>query len=234
MKIPIGNPQRLSLGAWVLGALLLLVHNGLSLTEVLDPPLPGYPNDIRGIRQQWGLLEQVPSLGPMEAQADFRPDEDELLARILRTEAPRPDAPRPELAPSPLTRQSGGDWLWLPRLTGILSTTDGTGAPRFFATIEGVLTVEGQKVWGFTVRKITEEGVVLARGKSSWFLKAPATGYSVVRPDRQAGAVSQERIETPLIEQPGAGSAPSEPRSLDETEKVSGNGEERSISTEGS
>jgi len=48
MKIPIGNPQRLSLGAWILAALLLVVHNGLSLTEVLDPPLPGYPNDIRG------------------------------------------------------------------------------------------------------------------------------------------------------------------------------------------
>lgn len=230
MKIPIGNPQRLSLGAWVLGALLLVVHNGLSLTEVLDPPLPGYPSEIRGIRQQWGLLEQVSSLGPVEAKADFRPDEDELLSRILRTEAPRPES---AAAPSAMLR-AGRDWVHLPRLTGILATTDGQGAQRFFATLEGVLTVEGQKVWGFTVRKITEEGVVLARGESSWFLKAPTTGYSVVRPERQARAVSQERIETPLIEQPGAGSASGEPKSLDETGRVRGNGEDSSVSTEGS
>lgn len=229
MKIQIGNPQRLSLGAWVLGALLLVTHNGLSLTQVLDPPLPGYPSEIRGIRQQWGLLEQVPSLGPVEAQADFRPDEEELLSRILRTEAPRPEPAAPSAVP-----RAVGDWVYLPRLTGILATTDGQGAPRFFATLEGVLTVEGQKVWGFTVRKITEEGVVLARGKSSWFLKAPDTGYSVVRPDRQAGDVSQERIETPSMEQPGAGSAASEPRSLDETERVSGNDGNRSDPTEGS
>lgn len=229
MKIPIGNSQRLSLGALILAALLLLVHNGLSLTEVLDPPLPGYPNEIRGIRQQWGLLEQVPSLGPVEAQADFRPDEDELLSRILRTEAPKHEA-----AASATTRKAGGDWVFLPRLTGILSTTDGQGAPKFFATFEGVLTVEGQKIWGFTVRKVTEEGVVLARGKSSWFLAAPATGYSVVRPDRQVESGSQERIETPLSEQPGAGSAASEPRWLDETERASGNVEEHSVPTEGS
>ncbi len=229
LKIPVGTPQRLSLGAWVLGALLLLVHNGLSLTEVLDPPLPGYPNDIRGIRQQWGLLEQVPSLGPAKAQADFQPDVDELLSRILRSEAPRPEPTAP-----PAMGAADRDWVYLPRLTGILATTDGQGAAKFFATIEGILTVEGQRIWGFTVRKITEEGVVLARGKSSWFLEAPATGYSVVRPDRQAGAVSQERIAAPLIEQTGTGSAAGEPRSPEEAERVNGDGEKRSAPTEGS
>lgn len=217
VRIPIGNPRRLSVGAWILGALLLLVHNLLSLTEVLDPPLPGYPNDIRGIRQQWGLLEQVPSLGPVEAQADVRPDVDELLSRILQS-----DAPRPELTAPPAVRKVSEDWVFLPKLTGILATTNGEGPPRFFATLEGVLTVEGQKIWGFTVRKITEDGVVLARGKSSWFLEAPTTGYSVMRPDRQAGAVSQERIAVPSIEPPGIGSATSEPISPDGTERVDG------------
>lgn len=229
VRIPIGNPQRLSVGAWILGALLLLVHNAVSLTEVLDPPLPGYPNDIRGIRQQWGLLEQVPSLGPVEAQADFRPDVDELLSRILQSDAPRPEPTAPAAM-----RKVSEDWVFLPKLTGILATTNGEGPPRFLATLEGVLTVEGQKIWGFTVRKITEEGVVLARGKSSWFLEAPTTGYSVMRPDRQAGAASQVRISAPSIEQPGTGSAASEPISLDEEERVNGDGEKRSAPTEGS
>lgn len=229
VNIPIGNPQRLSLGAWILAALLLLVHNGSSLTAVLDPPLPGYPSDIRGIRQLWGLLEQMPSLGPVEAQADFQPDLEDLLSRILRSEVPRPEPAAPAAM-----RKVSEDWVFLPRLTGILATTDGEGTPKFFATIEGVLTVEGQKVWGFTVRKITEEGVVLARGKSSWFLEAPATGYSVMRPDRQAGAVSQDRIATPLIEQLDGGSAASEPISPDGTERVDGDEKERSLAAENS
>jgi hypothetical protein len=189
MTIALGNRQRACLGGLVLGALLLLGHNGLQLTRLLDPGLSGYPTEIRGIRSQWGVLEQMRSLGVAEAEAENHVDLDRVLAKLL----PDPDEKTWEPSSTATTTNNipppgavGKARVRLPKLTGIVKQSDRQGGVRSIAIFEGEVHSEMELVWGFTIEQISQEGVLLTQGSSRWFIPAPRPSFSVVRPEHDS------------------------------------------------
>ena len=187
MKIPVGNVDRACLWGFVLSALLLVAHNGLNLTTLLEPGLSGYPADVRGIRSQWGLLEQVRSLGLVDAEAGGHVDLDRVLGKFVpdpgeKTWVPASAAASAMEVPASVAKPRAR----LPRLTGIVRQSDSQGRAQSFATLEGEVHVESEQVWGFTIEQISQEGVLLTKGGSRWFIPAPKPSFSVVRPEHDS------------------------------------------------
>ena len=177
MKITVRDTQRSFLGAWVLGALLVLGQNGLNLTNLLDQPLLGHSREVKGIRQQWTLLEQLGSLAIREAKAVADVDLDRVFSRFdpvaivhvwdkgFATEEEQ------EVSSGPI----------LPYLTGILRVTDLEGNVRSTAVFEGKRYKEKEEVHGFTIDKIREEGVYLTKWGTNWFVPAPEARFTTIR-----------------------------------------------------
>jgi hypothetical protein len=179
MRITVGDKQRSFIGAWVLAALIVVGVNGLNLTNLLDQPLLGNSREVKGIRRQWKLLEQLNSLAIKEAKAVAGVDLDRLFSRfeplsVLKgwdtgTESEEVQA-----------EESGPI---LPTLTGILSVSDLEGNVRSTALFEGGRYKEKDQVQGFRIEKIAEEGVYLTKWGANWFVPAPAGEFTSVRKD---------------------------------------------------
>lgn len=178
MKITVRDKQRSFIGAWVLGALLVAGHNGLNMANLLDQPLLGNSQEIKGIRRQWTLLEQLRSLAIKEARAVSDVDLDRVFSRFdpVRTL----DAWDTEPAAEQVKEPAGPI---LPFLTGILSVSDLEGNVRSIAVIDGKGYREKEEVQGFTIRKIAEEGVYLTKWGRSWFVPPPEGEFTSVRKD---------------------------------------------------
>ena len=79
----------------------------------------------------------------------------------------------------------------LPILSGILRNTDIHGRAYATAVIDGHRLKENDKIQGFTIQKIMEDGVVVASNGRSWFLSAPNVAYSRVHVAGAKGNDSQ-------------------------------------------
>ncbi len=179
MKITVGDKQRSFIGAWALGALLVLGLNGLNLTNLLDQPLLGNSREVKGIRRQWKLLEQLSSLAIKEARAVAEVDLDRVFSRfepLSVLKAWDTDTEAEEVQ----AEESGPI---LPILTGILSVMDLEGNVRSTAVFHGKRYKDKDQVQGFRIEKIAEEGVYLTRWGTNWFVPAPEGEFTSVRKD---------------------------------------------------
>jgi hypothetical protein len=177
MKITVGDRQRSFMGAWILTALVVLGVNGLNLTNLLDQPLLGNSQEVKGIRRQWRLLEQLSSLAIREAKAVAEVDLDRVFSRfeplqVLEPWEPVAEGEETEMKPvGPI----------LPLLTGIITVTDLEGNARSTAVFDGRRFGEKEVVEGFRIERIAEEGVTLTRAGTDWFVPAPKGGYTAIR-----------------------------------------------------
>jgi hypothetical protein len=179
MKITVGDKQRSFMGAWVLAALVVLGVNGLNLTNLLDQPLLGNSREVKGIRRQWTLLEQLSSLAIKEAKAVAEVDLDRVFSRFEPMSALTGWDTGTE-AEGVQVEESGPI---LPMLTGILSVSDLEGNVRSTAVFQGERYKEKDQVQGFHIEKIAEEGVYLTKWGTNWFVPAPEGEFSSVRKD---------------------------------------------------
>ena len=69
----------------------------------------------------------------------------------------------------------------LPVLSGILQNTDIHGRAFALAIIDGHRLKTSDKIRGFKVQKISNDGVVVARDGRKWFLSAPRVPYTRVQ-----------------------------------------------------
>jgi hypothetical protein len=179
MKIIVGDKQRSFIGAWVLGALLILGLNGLNLTNLLDQPLLGNSQEVKGIRRQWRLLEQLSSLAIKEAKAVAEVDLDSVFSRfepLSMLEGWETDKAGEEVQPE----ESGPI---LPFLTGIVTVSDREGNVRSIAVFNGKKYKEKDEVQGFRIEKIAEEGVYLTKWATNWFVPPPEAEFTSIRND---------------------------------------------------
>ena len=70
--------------------------------------------------------------------------------------------------------------IQLPILSGILRNTDIHGRAYATAVIDGHRLLENDRIQGFTIQKILEDGVVIASSGQRWFLRAPDVAFSRV------------------------------------------------------
>jgi hypothetical protein len=68
----------------------------------------------------------------------------------------------------------------LPILSGILRNTDIYGRAYATAVIDGQRLKENDRIQGFKIHKILEDGVVITNSGKRWFLNAPDVAYSRV------------------------------------------------------
>jgi hypothetical protein len=177
MKITVGDRQRSFMGAWILAALVILGVNGLNLTNLLDQPLLGNSQEVKGIRRQWRLLEQFSSLAIREAKAVGDVD----LARVFSRFEPLQvlESWDPEAEEVETEAEPAGPIL--PVLTGIITVTDLEGNVRSTAVFNGRRFREKDVVEGFRIERIAEQGVTLSRSGADWFVPAPEGGYTAIR-----------------------------------------------------
>ena len=179
MKITVGDKQRSFIGAWVLAALVVLGVNGLNLTNLLDQPILGNSREIKGIRRQWKLLEQLNSLAIKEAKAVAEVD----LARVFSKFEPMSVLKVWDTGTEAEEVQAEESGLILPKLTGILSVSDLEGNVGSTAVFQGKRYKEKDQVQGFHIEKIAEEGVYLTQWGANWFVPAPAGRFTSIRKD---------------------------------------------------
>jgi hypothetical protein len=177
MKITIGDKQRSFIGAWVLAALIVLGVNGLNLTNLLDQPLLGNSREVKGIRRQWTLLEQLSSLAIKEAKAVAEVDLDRVFSRFEPLSVLM--AWDTGTAAEEVQAEESGPIL--PMLTGIVSVSDLKGNVRSTAVFHGKRYKEKDQVQGFHIEKIAEEGVYLTKWGTNWFVPAPEGKFTSVR-----------------------------------------------------
>jgi hypothetical protein len=68
-----------------------------------------------------------------------------------------------------------------PVLTGIMRVSDSLGSQRSFALIEGRRLGVNDRIRGFTIQKITNQGVELSKDGKTWFVPAPEVSFSLDR-----------------------------------------------------
>lgn len=177
MKITVGDKQRSFMGAWVLAALVILAVNGLNLADLIDQPLLGNSREVKGIRRQWTLLEQLSSLAIKEAKAVAEVDLDRVFARFEPVSVLKVW----DTGTAPGEEQAEESGPVLPMLTGILTVSDLEGNVRSTAVFHGKRYREKDEVQGFRIEKIAEEGVYLTKWGTNWFVPSPEGEFTSVR-----------------------------------------------------
>jgi hypothetical protein len=177
MKITVRDTQRSFIGAWVLAALIVLGVNGLNLTNLLDQPLLGNSKEVKGIRRQWKLLEQLSSLAIKEAKAVAEVDLDSVFAKFEPLSTLNVWDSDIEVGETK-AEESGPI---LPVLTGLLSVSDLEGNVESTAVFYGKRYKEKDEIQGFRIEKIAEEGVYLTKWGTNWFVPAPEGEFTSIR-----------------------------------------------------
>ena len=157
-----------------MGALLLLGHNGFNLMSFLNPELTAQPRLVKVAREKWQQFENRSSFAMNEA---FDTIKLHLVAAkympVFHKQKKKVSIPRPQPAKEKRAK------IKLPGLTGITRISDSHGNITSLAVIDGECLGEGERVVGFVLQKISEEGIVLTRGGTSWFIPAPKVPFSL-------------------------------------------------------
>jgi hypothetical protein len=166
----------------MLVALMLVGHHTSELMTLLDTPISGQSTEVKLASEQWRRLQEK-----ITQTAAKRMDRIDLDLVFLN--------PSPHMRHQTPTAEDRGDGhktgvaqkiTQLPALSGILRCTDIYGNAYALAVIEGRRFRENEQVREYTIQKIDDQGVVLAKGGRRWFLRSPEVPYSYnYEPDAQ-------------------------------------------------
>lgn len=155
-------------------ALLLLGHNGFKLLSFLDAELPGQSRVVKVAREKREEFEKKASLAMTKSLDNLN------LDRIFANFTPVSHEQKKKVSkPKPQSVKGKKIKVKLPRLTGIMQISDAHGNTQFLAVIDEECLGEGEKVLGFMLQKISEEGIMLTRGGTSWFVPSPKISFSL-------------------------------------------------------
>jgi len=175
--IKIGTRKRLCIGGWILVALLLVGFNGFKLMSLFNPELPGQSRNVKEAMKKWRQLENRVPATIVEAL-------DNINLNVAFAEYTKDTPVSHKQKKKVSTPRSGGAKekainIKLPSLTGILSTTDAHGNTRSLAVINGEYLGEGEILFGFIVKEINEEGIILSKGGVRFSVPAPKVKFSL-------------------------------------------------------
>jgi hypothetical protein len=175
--IKLGTRKRLCIGGWVLVALLLVGFNGFKLMSFFNPELPGQSRSVKEAMKKWRQLENrvpanlVETLDTVNLNVAFA--EYTTYTPVSHKQTKEVSTPRTKAAKEKTIN------IKLPNLSGILRTTDAHGNIRSIAVINGEYLGEGERVLGFMVQKISDEGIILIRGDARFSVPAPKVRFSL-------------------------------------------------------
>ena len=143
---------------------------------LLSPPIVGHSMEVKLASQKWRQLQNLISPGS-EAPTDAVDLETALLGvppGTVNVTTEKPEIPTDE------DQKAQQAKIQLPVLSGILRNTDIHGRAYATAVIDGQRLKENDKIRGFRIRKILEDGVVVTNNGRSWFISTPNVAYSRV------------------------------------------------------
>ncbi len=171
-----GSSQRLVLSGWIIAALILIGYNSSRLMTLLSPPIVERSMEVKLASQKWRQLQNKISRGSEEFTEAIN------LDTALLGISPGPDNDIPKLSDisSDENKSAQQTKIRLPILSGILRNTDIHGRTYATAVIDGHRLKVNDRIQGFKIQKILEDGVVVTSGGQSWLLNAPDVTYSRV------------------------------------------------------
>ncbi|MCJ7772995.1 MAG: general secretion pathway protein GspB [Desulfobacterales bacterium] len=158
-------------------ALLLVGFNGFKLMSFFNPELPGQSRSVKEAMKKWRQLEDrvpatiVEALDNINLNVAFA--EYTRYTPVSHKQTNKLSTPRTQVAKEKAIN------IKLPSLAGILRTTDAHGNTCSIAVINGGYLCEGERVSGFMVQKISEEGIILTRGGVRFSVPAPKVKFSL-------------------------------------------------------
>lgn len=167
--------QKLFLAGWLLSAALLLWVNGYSFLALEeDASLDSDPANVRLLRSQLAILENLSAAGGRELT-----DMAALQGFFAAYRVPGASAPATAtIAAAAEADSENGLASPLPGLAGVLQKVNARGLPYYLALLDGRVCAEKDEVGGFMVGAISAEGVVLQRSGMRWFLPSPQPYYN--------------------------------------------------------
>lgn len=155
-------------------ALLLLGFNGFKLMSFFNPALPG---QSRSVKEAMAKMRQFEDKGPATLVEAL--DNINLNVAFAKYTPVSPKQKKEVSTPRTKVAKEKTNNIKLPSLTGILRTTDAHGNTRSIAVINGEYLGEGERVLGFMVQKIGEEGIILTRGGVRFSVPTPKVRFSL-------------------------------------------------------
>lgn len=166
------------IGLWVLVGLVVASINGYSLLSLLDEPLAGYSPGARQARRQFQQYQQL-----MDTQTRKISSGMKLLAERFASSPPEAkqkiEGQKQEKPPVKVEKTVNRMTIVLPVLAGIVTRRSPVGQVQRIALLNNGVYAEGETLEEFTIQKISADGVLLAKGKKTWFLKRPEIAYSL-------------------------------------------------------
>jgi len=174
--IILGSKKSLFAGSLVLAALLLVGYNGFNLISLFNPSLVGRSVEVKLASQKWQQLKERSALATKNA-LDFD------LALILSKVLPGFQEMEKTASKTPVGEGEGKNAIEtkLPPLAGIMGVTDVHGREQLLAVIEGAAHPEKARVQDYTIKEITQKGIVLTKNGKDWFVPAPEVYFSLDR-----------------------------------------------------
>ena len=159
-----------------MAAILLIGYHSFRLMTLLSPPIPGRSMEVKLASQKWRQLQNIISQSIASSTNAINLDTALLgIFDISNNSLPQPpDVTLEENEKVPQTQ------IHLPILSGILRNTDIYGRAYATAIIDGQRLKENDRIQGFKIQKILEDGVVVTNSGQRWFLNAPDVAYSRV------------------------------------------------------
>ena len=156
----------------------MIGYNSSKLMTLLSPPIAGRSMEIKLASQKWRQLQNIISQGQEEINKAI--DLDRALLGIF----PEPEKIMPKV---PDISSNGNQKIQdtamqLPTLSGILRNTDIHGRAYAIAVIDGHRLKQNDRIQGFKIQNIKEDGVVITGSGQTWFLRVPNVAYSRVHP----------------------------------------------------
>ncbi len=165
------------IGFWVLAGLVVLGLNGFALLSLLDEPLAGYSSEVREVDRGFREYRELLSHNNENMTTGV-----EALKQRFATAVPDKEISPEEEKKQTLVEKEKTIRLptvTLPVLSGMATSRLVSGVEHRMVFLEDGVYAEGDAMQAFTIREISADGVLLAKGEKTWFLKRPEIAYSV-------------------------------------------------------
>ena len=157
-----------------MAAILLIGYHGSKLMTLLSPPIPGRSMEVKLASQKWRQLQNKISQRIASSKNTINLD----TALLGVFDSSNNSLPKPSGVTLEEDKKVQQTENHLPILSGILRNTDIYGRVYATAVIDGQRLKENDRIQGFKIKKILEDGVVVTNSGKQWFLSAPDVTYS--------------------------------------------------------
>jgi hypothetical protein len=141
---------------------------------LLSPPIPGRSMEVQLASQKWRQLQN--KISQRMASSTNVINLDTALLGVF--DSSNNSLPKPSVVALEEDKKVQQTENHLPILSGILRNTDIYGRVYATAVIDGQRLKENDRIQGFKIKKILEDGVVVTNSGKQWFLSAPDVAYS--------------------------------------------------------